>query len=109
MTAGAVLAPTGDGAVLLSVRLSPRGGRDALEGVATDAACRAVLRARVAAPPADGAANTALLRLLADALGLPRGALTLDRGATQRIKRVRIAADPALVQARLTAHLARAT
>ena len=48
---------------------------------------------RVTAPPADGAANEAVLRLLAAALGRPRRDLTLLRGATARIKLVGIAPD----------------
>lgn len=48
---------------------------------------------RVTAPPADGAANEAVLRLLAAALDRPRRDLTLLRGATARIKLVGIAPD----------------
>ena len=48
---------------------------------------------RVTAPPADGAANEAVLRLLAAALERPRRDLTLLRGATARIKLVGIAPD----------------
>ncbi len=98
-------APSGTGA-LLTVRLTPRGGRDALDGVETDAAGRAMLRARVSAPPEDGAATEALLRLLAKAFGLPRRALTLEAGATQRVKRIRIDGDPAGLAARLAPALA---
>ena len=93
-------APSGAGAQL-TVRLTPRGGRDALDGIDTDAAGRAMLRARVSAPPEDGAANDALLRLLARALDLPRRALTLEAGATQRVKRVAIAGAPRDIAARL--------
>jgi uncharacterized protein len=46
---------------------------------------------RVSAPPADGAANTAVLAALADALHLPKSHLTLVTGASSRVKRVRIA------------------
>ncbi|MFM8990055.1 MAG: DUF167 family protein [Alphaproteobacteria bacterium] len=96
--------PSGRGATL-AVRLVPRGGRDALDGVEADAAGRALLRARVSAPPADGEANAALLALLARALGLPRRALALEAGATQRTKRIRIDADARAVAARLDAIL----
>jgi len=96
------LAPGASGdRALLTIRLTPRGGRDALDGVETDAAGRAALRARVTAAPAEGAANDALLRLLARALDLPRRALTLESGATQRIKRVAVAGPPAEIAARL--------
>ncbi|MBM3627461.1 MAG: hypothetical protein FJX21_06540 [Alphaproteobacteria bacterium] len=96
--------PSGQGATL-AVRLVPRGGRDALDGVEADAAGRALLRARVSAPPADGEANAALLALLARALGLPRRALAIESGATQRTKRIRIDADARAVAARLEAIL----
>jgi uncharacterized protein len=48
------------------------------------------LRVRLAAPPVDGAANTALLRFLADALNLPRSRLEISSGATSRRKRIAI-------------------
>lgn len=50
-----------------------------------------VVQLRVTTPPADGAANEAVLRLLAVALGRPPRDLTLLRGATARIKLIRIA------------------
>ena len=70
-------------AVRIPVRLTPRGGRDAIDGVVDG-----VLRARVRAPAVDGAANAALLELLAGELGVPRSHLTLLRGATERRKLV---------------------
>jgi len=48
-------------AMRFRVRLTPKGGRDAIEGWWTDGAGRAALKARVAAPPEDGKANTALM------------------------------------------------
>jgi hypothetical protein len=51
------------------------------------------VRLRVTAPPADGAANDAVLALLAAALGRPRRDLTLLRGATGRIKLIAITPD----------------
>ncbi len=71
----------------IEVRVTPGAGRDV---VRIDAG--AVLL-RVTAPPADGAANEAVLRLLAAALGRPRRDLTLLRGATARIKLVAVALD----------------
>lgn len=48
---------------------------------------------RVTAPPADGAANDAVLKLFAAALGRPRRDLTLLRGAAARIKLIGVALD----------------
>jgi uncharacterized protein len=49
-----------------------------------------VLRVRVARPPADGEANRAVLRLVADALGVPPSRLALVAGARGRHKRLRV-------------------
>jgi uncharacterized protein YggU (UPF0235/DUF167 family) len=60
-----------------------------------------VLKVRVRAPPADGAANTALLRMMAHALGVAHRDGELAAGATSRIKRVRISGVAAALTARL--------
>lgn len=65
------------------VRLTPRGGADRIDGVVDG-----VLRARVSAPPVDGAANESLLRLLAGELGVPRRRVRLAAGAGSRTKLV---------------------
>lgn len=70
--------------VRILVRLVPRGGRDAVDGVGESGE----LRCRVSAPPADGAANRALLRLISDSLGVPLSAVVLEAGATARTKRL---------------------
>lgn len=67
--------------------MTPGASRDAVRIV--DGA----VQVRVTAPPADGAANDAVLRLLAAAFGLPRRNLTLLRGAAARIKLVAVALD----------------
>ncbi|THD70413.1 DUF167 family protein [Phenylobacterium sp.] len=74
----------------LTVRVTPRGGRDALDGWAADAEGRPILKVRVAAAAADGAANAAVLALLAKSLGRPRSALTLVAGQTARLKRIEV-------------------
>ena len=66
----------------LSVRVTPRGGRDRIEGFSAGH----VLRVRVAAAPTDGEANEAVRRLLAKVLGLPPRDLTLVSGLTSRVK-----------------------
>ena len=79
----------------LAVRLTPRGGREAIDGWAVDGDGRPYLKVRVAAPPVEGAANAALLAFLAKALGLPKSALTLASGAGARLKLIDIAGcDP---------------
>lgn len=71
--------------------MTPRGGRDAVEGWTRDADGRPLLRVRVASAPTDGAANAAVIALVAKALGVPRSAVTLAAGAGARVKRLKIA------------------
>ncbi len=92
--------------LLLSVRLTPRGGRDGLDGVETLADGREVLKIRVRAAPSDGEANAALVAFLAKLLGLPRSRVTLVAGASARLKSVLLAGDSAKLLARLEAFLA---
>ena len=78
------------------MRLTPRGGADRIEGVNDG-----VLRARVAAPPVDGAANDALVRLIADALAVSRARVRIVAGASGRRKVIEIEGlVPALARSR---------
>ena len=70
----------------LRVRLTPRGGRNRIDGVAKDGDGRSVLKVRVAAAPVGGAANTALIVLLAKKLRLPKSRLSIVSGQTNRVK-----------------------
>ena len=72
-------------AALLRIRLQPRAGANAVAGVQDG-----VVRVRVTAPPVAGAANDALVRLLAKALGTGRGRISIVRGRTSRTKLVRV-------------------
>ena len=84
----------------LAVRLTPKGGRDAVEGIEERADGRSVLKARVRAAAREGGANAALIELLARTLGLPRRDIVLVSGAAGRIKRLKIAgAGPTLAAA----------
>jgi uncharacterized protein YggU (UPF0235/DUF167 family) len=74
--------------VFVDVRLTPRGGRDAIEGIESRADGRVVLKASVRAAPFEGEANDALCRLLARALDIPPRDVAIAAGATARIKRV---------------------
>ena len=74
----------------VAVRLTPRGGRDRIDGWACDAAGRPHLKVRVAAPPVDGGANAALEALIAKTLKVPRGDVRIVSGETARVKQVEI-------------------
>jgi len=72
--------------VRFAVRLMPRGGADRVDGVSEEG----VLQARVSAPAVGGAANTALVRLLADELDVSRGSVRLVAGSTGRHKLIMV-------------------
>jgi uncharacterized protein (TIGR00251 family) len=83
----------------LTVEVRPRAGHDEIVGWSGGA-----LRVRVAAPPAEGAANDAVRALLADRLGCAPSRVEIVRGRTARTKAVRIVGlSPATVTARLGA------
>ena len=86
------------GGVALSVRLTPKGGRDGIDGIELLADGRSALKVRVRAAPSEGEANAALIRLLAKAVGVPPRDVALSAGVTARIKRLTIAGDgPTLI------------
>lgn len=87
--------------VIVTVRLTPKGGRDQIDGTEHLSDGTAVLKARVRALPSEGAANDALLALLARALDVPRRAVVLVGGATARVKRIHIDGDGAALAAAL--------
>ncbi len=76
------------------VRVTPRGGRDSIDGVETLSDGRPVLKVRVRAVPEDGAANEGVRRLLADVLERPVSAVSLEAGATARLKTFLVAGEP---------------
>ena len=87
--------------LVVVVRLTPKGGRDAVDGVETLSDGRVVLKMRVRAAPTDGQANAALIAFLAKTLDVARRAVTLAAGETARIKRIEIDGDGAVLAARL--------
>lgn len=72
-----------------------------MAGLWRDAAGRCYVAVKVAAAPADGAANDAVRTLIAKWLGRPRGNVLLTHGATSREKRFRLVGDPAALIAKL--------
>jgi uncharacterized protein (TIGR00251 family) len=88
------------GRLVFQVRLTPRGGRDAVERWERGADGREYLKVRVTAPPEDGKANAQLVALLAETLDLAKSDVAIVAGATARLKTISI---PAPARARLEA------
>lgn len=89
--------------VVVCCRLTPKGGRDAIDGVARLAGGTSVLLARVRTAPEDGRANEALCALLAAKLDASASSVTVVTGAKSRLKRIAIVGDPDRLIARLRA------
>jgi uncharacterized protein len=79
--------------LVVTVRLTPKAGRDSIDGIMRLSDGRIVLGARVAAVPSEGEANSALTRLIAKTLRVAPRDVTLVGGATSRIKRILIKGD----------------
>ena len=76
--------------ILLSIRVTPHGGKEGIGGRWTDSEGRPALIVRVSAPPVEGAANAAVGKLVAKAFGVRPRDVTVEAGATSRQKRLRI-------------------
>jgi uncharacterized protein len=83
------------GGVQVALRVTPRGGRDAIDDIETLSDGRSVLKLRVRAVADGGEANRAVTELLAKSLGVPKAAVRLTSGATARLKQVAIDGNPA--------------
>ena len=81
----------------------PRAGRNGIDGIRADADGRPVLQVRLAAPPVDGAANAALVAVVAAALDLRQREVTIVAGKRSRSKRLHLAGEPAELTRRLDA------
>jgi uncharacterized protein len=81
------------------VRAQPNASRDAVEGLGEEASGQRYLKVRVRAVPEKGKANAAIETLLARTLGLPKSAVSVEKGETQRIKTVRIVGGASIRQA----------
>lgn len=87
--------------VVVVVRLTPRGGRDAIDGVAQLADGRSVLKVRVRAAASEGEANAALMKLIAKSLGVAVRDVSLVAGASARLKQLGISGAGAMLAATL--------
>lgn len=73
----------------LRVRVAPRSGRDAIDGLGDDG----LLRVRVAAAPADGAANAAVVRVIARHAGVAPSRVRIIAGGSARVKTIEVECD----------------
>ena len=87
---------------VLSIRVTPRSAKPGTGEWKADPGGRPFLQVRVAAAPADGAANDEVIRLLAKALDLPRSSLTIVSGHAVRLKRIELPLDEAEIRSRLS-------
>ena len=71
--------------IVLNIRVAPRASKTKVQGVLGN-----MLKIRLQAPPVDGKANAALLKLLSDTLGIAKSNITLLSGETGRTKRALI-------------------
>jgi len=85
----------------LAIRVTPRSARPGIGEWKTDPGGRPFLEVRVAAAPADGAANEEVVKLLAKALGVARGSVRIVSGETARLKRLEVPLSEEEVRARL--------
>ena len=83
------------GGVSVALRVTPRGGRDDIDGLEMLANGRTVVKVRVRAIADGGEANRAVTELLAKALGVPKAKVRILSGATSRLKQVAVDGDPA--------------
>jgi uncharacterized protein YggU (UPF0235/DUF167 family) len=89
--------------IVITCRLTPKGGRDVIDGVARLSDGTSVLLARVRSAPEDGRANKALCALLAAKLDVPISRVTLTAGARGRLKQVAVSGEIEKLITRLSA------
>ncbi len=83
--------------ISIALRVTPRGGRDDIDGIETLADGRSVVKVRVRAIADGGEANRAVTELLAKALRVPKAKVKILSGATSRLKQVAVDGDPKLL------------
>jgi uncharacterized protein (TIGR00251 family) len=81
--------------ISVALRVTPRGGRDDIDGVETLANGRTAVKVRVRAIADGGEANRAVTELLAKALGVPKAKVRILSGMTSRLKQIAVDGDPA--------------
>src|SRR5437867_6453608 len=79
--------------ISIALRVTPRGGRDDIDGIETLANGRSVVKVRVRAIAEGGEANRAVTELLAKVLGVPKARVRILSGTTSRLKQVAVGGD----------------
>jgi uncharacterized protein len=87
--------------ISVALRVTPRGGRDDIDGVETLANGRSVVKVRVRAIAEGGEANRAVTELIAKALGVTKASVRILSGTTSRLKQIAVDGDPAKLGAML--------
>lgn len=87
---------------ILSIRVTPRSSKPGIGEWKSGPGGRPFLEVRVAAAPSDGAANDEVIRLLAKALGVPKGSIGIVSGESSRLKRIELPLDESEIRARLS-------
>ena len=80
--------------ISIALRVTPRGGRDDIDGIETLSDGRPVVKVRVRAIADGGEANKAVTELLARALRVPKARVKILSGATSRLKQITVDGDP---------------
>jgi len=78
-----------DGDIIINLRIIPRAGKSAIQGLHGDA-----LKIRIQAPPVEGKANQALVKFLSKHWNIPRSDIKILSGVTGRNKRIRLRHPP---------------
>ena len=79
--------------MVIAIRLTPNARADRVEGILVQPDIEPLLRVRVRAVPEKGRANKALMKLMADWLGVPKSTISLQGGSRSRIKRIHITGE----------------
>lgn len=82
------------GGVRVQIRLTPKAARDRIDGLAAEADGGTVLKVSVTTVPEDGKANAALIKLLSKQWRVPKSAMEIVQGATDRRKVLHITGEP---------------
>jgi len=91
---------TAEGGLRVAVRVTPKAGRDGVAGASREEAGQYRLLVKVSAPPAEGAANAAVVAVVAKAFGVAKSCVRILRGDTAREKLLLIGGDAELLSAR---------